>query len=196
MKTFKNLFKCCKNTESEHLEKWCSNIKEEEIAKIDEDKINFIYENATDYLKQIEAGMRTIRTRTTLLLAYQLIYLALMIAFSVHFALRTDNKLPEIFSLVIVIEYIFLIFYTTFNLLLKNKMGYPIKNEPKNLLIAEVIKFDLKTIKFCECENMQASADFNSFKQLESFKYFIKAVLLTFGLPAGTTILFLLWQIF
>ncbi len=182
------IFKRSKNKQKQQVSNWVSDIANS--SNIDEQKINFVYENGIDYLKELELGMQTLNTRTTLLLTY----LAAIIAFSVNFALKTNICLLKIDALFIVAEYVALVFYITLRLLTPS-LGYAVKNEPRNLLIEGVMKFDLKKIKFSECENIQNRIKFNSDRQQNLLGHLKWAIGLTFSLPIISSIFLLVYHL-
>lgn len=169
----------------EEVNKWKSNIKDTE--KITKEKIDFVYGNAIDYLKEIDNGMSVINTRTTLLLTY----LASIVAFLVNVIIKAKViNFAEYNAIAIVVEYIVIIFYITYHLILP-RLGFSTQNEPKNFLTNDCFQYNYEIIKFFECENMQERINSNLKTQsriLTKFKY---SIYFTFGFPIISFLCFL-----
>lgn len=165
---------------------WKSDITEAEAKFITKDKIDFIYENARGVLIEISDGNKVINNRSTLLLSYLSIMVAL---FAIIFFKDDTHLLVKILSLAFILEYASIIVYIWFRLLTP-RLSWPINTEPCCLLIKDVITFSLDRIKFSECENLQERINDNRDNQSKKAYSLRKSLQFTFILPIVTAFFF------
>ena len=177
--SFLNVFKKKKI----EIQEWISDIENEK--DLTQNKIDFIYNNAIDYMKEIKFGFDKINQKTTLLLSY----LSIIIAFLVNKIL--DNQLIieyKIFAISIIIIYFFNILYITIKLL-NPKLSEAINSEPKNLLNKNNMVNNLEKIKFYALHNMQNRIDKLLIEQDIIVSYLQNSINVTFVLPLLMAIL-------
>lgn len=140
----------------QEIERFESNITPADITLITDEKIDFIYEQAIKYGKEIEESRKIMASRATLLLSYLIAASAWLFGSAIT-KIKSDILTDQFFVLnagLIIIFYTIIICALAF-FVLTPRFRRSINNEPKNLLIKEVMSFNLTMIKFSEIENLQ-----------------------------------------
>lgn len=167
--------------EIEHFE---SNITSVDISLITDEKINFIYEQAIKYGKEIEESRKIVASRATLLLSYLIAASAWLFASAL--AKVNSNNLADQFFILnagLIISFYAVIVCAVAFFVLTPKFRRSINNEPKNLLTKEVMNFNLTMIKFSEIENLQNRINVNYESQQIPFKILKYSIIGTIIVP-------------
>ncbi len=160
---------------------------------VSDEKINFAYNNAISFMQEIKDGMKTINTRTTLLLGY---LATLVTALSVFiFNYEKYSIFIIIFSLIVLSGYLIIIFIIA-KKLISPSSGYSTYSEPKNLMNKAMFEYDIKMIKIFEIELLQDRISFNIQRQKKSAKYLKCCILATFAIPIISALLSFVFTIF
>ena len=162
---------------------------EQQEQELDIKKMDFVYESAVEYLKEIRSANEIINTRITLLLSY----LVLAIGSLTDLLLRGGlSCFIETFSILIIVIYFLIVIYIS-SCLLFPKKGITSFSEPEVLLKEKVINLDLGTIKFWECKKMDERITQKLEDQFLKVKGFRWAFIFTLIAPAFLWLISFLW---
>ncbi len=131
------------------------------------DKASFIYDNGINYMLGIESHFKIINARAILLLSYLAALLAALAILvfqypypNSHDMVSALDRIIISFSAITIFFYLGLVFVIARNLV-SPSFGYPVYNEPKNIMEEKMVNNDMKLIKFFEAELLQTRISYN-----------------------------------
>ena len=155
-------------------------LNKEKIACIDKEKIQFAYDNAVGYLKEIDNGMKIISNKANLLISYLATCIAGLIAFLLQNNL--DNSLGLSFASFTLLFFLIIVFFVAFHFINPSYKA-SLYNEPKNILNKNMFEYCLKGIMIFEIELLQENINQNLKAQTRKAIILRQCIFLTFAAP-------------